>query len=232
MKKRKFLHSLNDAAEGFIYVVRYERNMRLHFLFAFLVLLLAIFLGVSRLEWIILCLVTSLVLVAEMMNTAIEEITDEVKNSFHPAARVIKHIAAGAVLLAAANALIAGFFIFSHYGFAPFDAMTRRVRYAPWHITFVSLLTAIFLVVAGKAFWRRGRPFRGGAVSGHAAAAFSLWTAVLFMQSNAAVNLLTFIMAFLVAQSRLRANIHSAVEVAAGAVIGTLVTTLFFQIFG
>ena len=94
MSKRSFVESLNEAVEGFFYVVRNERNMRIHFLFAFFVLLTAIFLGVSRIEWMMLCGVVSLVLVAEMVNTAIEETVDLLRRDFDPTAKIIKHVSA------------------------------------------------------------------------------------------------------------------------------------------
>ena len=231
MKKRPFLHALNDAVNGFIYVVRYERNMRVHFLFAFLMLLLAIFLGASRTDWIILTTASTLVLVAEMMNTAIEETIDLVRTNFHPAAKIVKHISAGMVLVTVCNSVIVGFFIFSKYWRGPFESMVTSVRYAPLHITLVSILVSIFIVIAGKAFFKKGTPFRGGPISGHSAVAFSLWTVILSTQSNLFVIAVAFLLACLVAQSRIRLKIHSIVEVITGAVVGILVTALFFKLF-
>lgn len=232
MKQRTFLQSLNDAVEGFIYVVRHEQNMRVHFLVGFAVLLLAVLVGTSRVEWMMLCLVIALVLAAEMMNTVVEEMADAVfKGVRSPAVRTIKHISAGMVLVAAVSALVVGFFVFSRYLGFPFAFMALRIRYAPWHVTFFALLAVVFLVIARKAFSRRGSPFRGGPISGHSAAAFSLWTAILFTQPNAFVVSASFCIAALVAQSRLRAKIHSFGEVALGAVVGVLVTALCFQLF-
>ncbi len=232
MKKRNFLQSLNDAVEGFIYVIRHERNMRLHYLFSLLVLLFAIFIGVRRIDWIILCTTIAFVLVMEMMNTAIEETVDAIfKGTHSPTARTIKHISAGAVLAAAVNAVIVGFFIFSKYLSSPFNFVASHVRYSAWHTTFVALMVVLFLVIAGKAYSKRGTPFRGGVISGHSAIAFSLWTVLLFTQTNRFVVSVAFCLAALVAQSRLRAKIHSFWEVVAGAALGILVTALFFKIF-
>ena len=229
--KRNFLKSLNNAAEGFIYVVKHERNMRAHFLLGFFVLLLAIFLGVSRIEWIILCAVVSLVFVTEMMNTVFEETLDLLHSSTHRTVRIIKDVSAGAVLISALNAFVVGFFIFSRYWAWPVEIIASKARHTDWQVTFVALLVVIFFVVGGKAFFRHGTPFRVGAVSGHAAVAFSVWATVLFTQDNIFLLGVTFLLAFLVAQSRLRAKIHSFWEVIAGAVIGFLVTALFFQFF-
>ena len=231
MKKRSLLHSLNDAVDGFIYVVRHERNMRIHFCLGFLVLLLGIYLGLSQLEWVILCTVISFVFAMEVFNTALEESMDLVKTSTHPQIRLIKHVSAAAVLISALNALVVGFFIFSNHWTWPLETMALSLKHTDWNVLFVALLISVFLVISGKAFFHKGRPFRGGAVSGHSAVAFSLWTAILFTQSNIFVVMSTFLLAALVAQSRLRAKIHSLKEVLAGAALGFLVTALLFQVF-
>ena len=231
-RKRNFLQSLNDATEGIIYVVKQERNMRVHFLIAFFLLLIASWLGVKRVEWVILCGTVVFVLVLEMLNTAVEEIIDAIFKGVHsPVARNIKHISAGAVLLAAFNALVAGFLIFSKYWGSPFESFLNGMRYSNWHATFISLMAVLFIVVAGKAFYGHGTPFRGGAISGHAAVAFSLWTVILYTSTNQFVIGITLCMALLVAQSRLRSKIHSFWEAVAGALVGTLATALLFQVF-
>ena len=230
-KRRTLVQSLNNAVEGVIYVIKNERNMRIHFLLGFLILLTAIMIGVSRIEWMILCTIISVVLAAEMMNTVIEEAIDLLKPAFHRNVRVIKDISAGFVLVLAINALIVGFFIFSKYWSWPMEATATEIRHAPWPITFAALLVVVFFTITGKAFFHRGTPFRGGIISGHSAVAFSIWTAVLFTYSNPFVLGMMFFLAALVAQSRLRAKIHSVREVITGALMGFLVTALFFQIF-
>ena len=231
MRKRSFLHSLNNATEGFIHVLRQERNMRAHFLFVFLVLLAAFFLGVPRVDWLILCLATCLVLMAEMINTVIEETLNLLHSKFHPAVGLIKDISAGMVLVSVMNALILSFFIFSKYWMAPIEFFATRLRHSAGYLMFISVLVAVFLVIYGKVFGKKGSPFRGGVVSGHSAVAFSLWTVLVFTQSNLFVVGVGFLLAALVAQSRLRSKIHSFWEVAAGAVIGVSVTAFFFKLF-
>ena len=231
LKKRFFVQSLNDAADGIIFVVKNERNMRVHYFFGIFVLLLGIFLGISRVEWIVLCGVTSLVWVAELFNTAIEHSMNLVEKKMHASVRTIKHIAAGAVLVSALNAVITGFFIFSKYWALPAERVLSALRYSSVQVTFVALLAVVLVVVGGKAFFRHGSPFRGGAVSGHAAIAFALWTALIHSETNLFVIGAAFLMAALVAQSRLKAKIHSVWEVTAGSLIGYLVMTLFFRLF-
>jgi diacylglycerol kinase (ATP) len=230
-RKRTFLHSLNKAADGFIHVLKTERNMRVHFIVAFFILMTAVFLGVQRVDWLILCFATCLVLMAEMINTAIEEMLDMLHPKYHPTVGLVKDISAGMVLVAAANALILGFFIFSKYWVYPVEFLVNRLRHSAAYVLFISLLVAIFIVIYGKTYGKKGTPFRGGIISGHSAAAFALWTALVFTQDNLFVIGVALLLALLVAQSRLKAKIHSFWEVVAGALVGVLITTFFFKTF-
>src|SRR5690242_8609822 len=106
------LDSFNYAFEGVIHVLRTQRNLRIHFLAAFLVLGAAIAPGVSRIQLIALVLAIAFVLVAEMLNTAIEGVIDVSTTSFDPIAKLAKDIAAGAVLIASITAVAVGFLVF------------------------------------------------------------------------------------------------------------------------
>ena len=230
-RKRSFLHSLNNAAGGFIHVLRFERNMRIHFLFAFLVLLVAFYVGVHRTDWLILCVSVTLVLMAEMINTAIEDMMDLLYPKYNPSVGLIKDISAGMVLVSALNAVVVTFFIFSKYWMAPFEFSVTRLKHSEGALLFISALAAVLLVTYGKARANKGTPFRGGIISGHTAVAFSIWTVVAFVETNLFVVAAALLIALLVAQSRLRSKIHSFWEVAAGAAVGISVTALFFKLF-
>jgi len=170
------------------------------------------------------------VLFAEMVNTAIEFTVNLVSDTINPLARIVKDISAGAVLLSALNGLIVCYVIFSRHLHIPFDSTMLKIKQSPWHITFIALIVVLGLVITGKVFSHRGTPFRGGMPSGHAALAFSIWTAIFFSVTNDFVIILTFILAFLVARSRVDNSIHNVWEVTSGAIIGMLVTTVIFQI--
>src|SRR5262249_28548609 len=106
------LDSFNYALEGVIHVLRTQRNLRIHFLAAVLVFGGAIAVGVSRLQLIALVLAIAFVLVAEMLNTAIEGVIDVSTTSFDPNAKLAKDIAAGSVLIASITAVAVGFLVF------------------------------------------------------------------------------------------------------------------------
>lgn len=100
------------AIQGITYVWKHERNFRLHILALFLVIAAGFILQVSALEWIFICLVSGLVLVTEMINSALELMIDYLKPDIHPSAKAIKDIAAGSVLISALLAIVVGSIIF------------------------------------------------------------------------------------------------------------------------
>jgi diacylglycerol kinase (ATP) len=229
------LESFNVAFEGIIHVLRTQRNMRLHFLIAAGVLVAALSFDVSRLELVVLLLAIAFVLIAEMVNTAIEAAVDVSSTAFDPMAKLAKDIAAGAVLIAAINAVAVGYLVFSGQVGERSSQFLDRLSDAPAELTLIALVLTILVVIATKAFTGRGTPLRGGLPSGHAAIAFAGWMAVTLVLDDSAhrflVSSLAFIMALLVAQTRVESGVHSAVEVLYGGLVGALVTLGVFQLF-
>jgi diacylglycerol kinase (ATP) len=229
------LESFNFAFEGIIHVLRTQRNMRIHFAAAVIVLIGALAINVSRLELIALLLAIAFVLIAEMINTAIEGAIDVATTSFDPMAKLAKDIAAGAVLIATINAVAIGYMVFSGEIGGRGGGVLDRIRTAPAEKTIVALVVVVIAVIATKAYTGRGRPLRGGLPSGHAAVAFAAWMALTWLLSGYEhrflASTLAFIPALLVAQTRVEAGIHSALEVTYGGLLGALVTLVLFQAF-
>jgi diacylglycerol kinase (ATP) len=227
--------SFNFAFEGIIHVLRTQRNMRIHFLVAAVVLIVAFAAGVSKLELIALLLAIAFVLIAEMINTAVEGAIDVATTSFDPMAKLAKDIAAGAVLIATATAVAIGYLVFSEQLSRPSSRLLDKLREAPVDLTLIALILTVIVVIATKALTGRGTPLRGGLPSGHAAVAFAGWMAATYVLSDSRhrflVSSLTFLMALLVAQTRIESGVHSTLEVAYGGVIGALVTLVLFQLF-
>ena len=227
------IESFNFAIEGVIHVLRTQRNMRLHFAAAVAVIDVAVAVGVSKLELSVLLISIAFVLVAEMINTAIEGTIDAATTSFDPMAKLAKDIAAGAVLIASVNAVAVGYLVFAGKAANKTTDVLDRVRNAPAQITLVALVLTVIIVIATKAWTGRGTPLRGGLPSGHAAVAFAGWMAATYIVNDSqrfVVSALTFIMALLVAQTRVESGVHSALEVAYGGALGALVTLAVFQL--
>ena len=229
-RNSSIVQSFNFAFEGVIHVLRTQRNLRIHFALAVLVLVLALVFDVSRLELVALMLAITFVLIAEMVNTAVEATIDVATTSFDPLAKLAKDIAAGAVLIAAMNAIAVGYLVFENRIRQPSGRLLTYLREADTNLTLIALVITLIVVIATKAVSGRGTPLRGGLPSGHAALAFAAWMAITFVTGRVLVSALAFVMALLVAQTRIESGIHSASEVAYGAVMGTLVTLLLFQL--
>ncbi|WP_296360661.1 diacylglycerol kinase family protein [Virgibacillus sp.] len=112
LKDKKRLVGFSFAWQGIQFVVKNERNFRVHLCAAIVVILAGIILNINITEWSIILLLIGNVFITEMLNTVAERIIDYVKPDVHPAAKQIKDVAAGAVLIAATIAVIIGCFIF------------------------------------------------------------------------------------------------------------------------
>jgi diacylglycerol kinase (ATP) len=229
------VESFNYAVEGIIHVLRTHRNLRIHFAAALAVLVLALVLGVDRIQLVGLFLAITFVLVAEMINSAIEAAIDVATSSFDPLAKLAKDIAAGAVLIASINALAVGYLVFSSKVSESSLNFLDRLRDAPAKLTIIALVIVTFLVIMTKALTGRGTPLRGGLPSGHAALAFAAWMAVSIMlgpsEHRFLVSVIMFGVAVLVAQSRIETGIHSTLEVVYGGLLGAAVSLVVFQLF-
>lgn len=116
MSPKKFrILSFKYAFEGIFAALKQEPNLKIHFLFALLVVTLGFFLNISQTDWIIIILVIGFVLAVELTNTAIEKAVDVFTDKEHPGAKYAKDISAGAVLVAAITSAIVGLLIFLPY---------------------------------------------------------------------------------------------------------------------
>ncbi len=109
--KRSIIDSFNYAVSGIIVSIKTERNMLIHYIIAVGVLGFSLFFNFTRTEFLILLFAITLVLVLEMINTAIEKTIDMITKEYHPYARIAKDISAGAVLIASINAIIVGYLL-------------------------------------------------------------------------------------------------------------------------
>ncbi|MDN4078072.1 diacylglycerol kinase family protein [Paenibacillus polymyxa] len=112
MRRQPWRMTFRYAAEGVIYALRTQINMRIHAVVALLVIVAGLTLRISRLDWLFVCMAIAIVMVAELINTAVEAAVDLISPDIHPLAKAAKDTAAGAVLLAAVFAVIIGIFVF------------------------------------------------------------------------------------------------------------------------
>jgi diacylglycerol kinase len=103
--------SFTYAWQGLVFVVRTQRNMRIHVIVAIIVMILGLLRDINRDDWLWLLLAISMVISAELFNSAIEYVCDVVMPEYHESVKRAKDIAAAAVLVCACFAAVVGLFI-------------------------------------------------------------------------------------------------------------------------
>jgi len=231
MRLKNPLNGFKYAMEGVAHVFRTQRHMRFHFLVLVLVLLAGLLFGLNRTEILVLLFTVTLVLVAEMFNTAVEAVVDLVTQSYHPLAKFAKDIAAGAVLVTVLNALIVAFLLFFGGKEWPNLGAVLGFREPSWPtILAVGFVLLATLVTMSKLGAGKGKLWKGGVVSAHTALGFFLCLAILYVSRNIAAALLAFVMAVIIAQSRVEAKIHTVREVVAGALLAVVISVAVYLV--
>jgi diacylglycerol kinase len=106
------LKSISFAITGILVFFRKERNARIHLAATFAVVITGFLYHISNMEWIILVIMIMSVMVSEILNTSIESLCDHVQPGIHEQIRIIKDLAAGAVLIASMASVVVAAIIF------------------------------------------------------------------------------------------------------------------------
>jgi diacylglycerol kinase (ATP) len=231
MPLRQWLKSANFAIEGILHGAKTQRHLRYHFFSAGLVLFVSYILGVSRQEFVILSLAVILVLFAEMINSAVEAVVDLLSPEYTEKARIAKDISAGAVLITAFGAAVLGYIILFPYLQSFFHQGFYIAKHSKDEITLIAVILVLISVIISKSYFGKGTPLSGGMPSGHAALAFSVWVSVTYISDDFITSLLCFLLAAVIAQSRVAAKVHRPMEVVTGGLMGALLTFLLFKLF-
>lgn len=231
MRLKKMVDSFNHAIDGIIYTVRTQRNMRIHMIITLFILMACLLFDVSKEEFLILAITITMVIGAELFNTAIEATVDMTTNYYHPLAKIAKNVAAGAVLLTAINAVCVGYIIFWDKLSTISLILLNKIKESHPYTIFIVLVIVSILTVIVKAIFGEGTPLKGGMPSGHSALSFSIATAISLITEEPVCIMLSFLMALITAQSRVDSEVHSTFEVIVGALFGILITLLIFTMF-
>ena len=109
---RLWIKSVRFALQGLRFAFTHERNMRIHSVIAMIALVMLLVLNVSLTGVMFVLLALFLVIISELLNTAIEKTIDLTKPERHPLAKAAKDCAAAAVLLCSLFAVIIGLIVF------------------------------------------------------------------------------------------------------------------------
>lgn len=235
--------AVNNALIGLLEVFYQERNMKIHLVFGIVAILLSLLLRLDLYSFLWIASAITLVFVAEVFNTVIESLVDMITMRDMIQAKIIKDMAAGAVLISAIYSVIVGYMIFYSkvklfivellhlkIDLSSYRDIITMPEYMGILIAIVTTLLVVYLKVKMERT-ERWQPLKGGAVSGHTALAFALATYISLTTHSFKVLIASFFIALLVAHSRLEARIHTFPEVLLGALVGSSIAVLSYLVF-
>ncbi|HUU54898.1 MAG TPA: diacylglycerol kinase [Armatimonadota bacterium] len=226
MRNRSLLDSSRNAVDGLLHVLRQDWHMRFICLVGAFVMLFSALLSVSRLDVLLLLLAISMVVLAEVINRAIEVVVDLVSPEYHPLAKAAKDVGGAGVLVATVFGLVVALGVFaSTNAVKALQGLPTRPEPHILHVGLVGIVTVVAAVILGKLWGGHGSLTRGGLVSAHSALGFFCFVSICFLTPDIIVRALGFALAVLVAQSRVDAGIHTVREVIVGTVVALVLGT-------
>ncbi len=114
---KRLIKSFTYAFRGLIKTFREEQNLRIQSIIAVIVIIIGLYFKIDRIEWIIIIIAIGMVLLTEIINTAIELVTDVLKPRIDSYVKIIKDVMAAAVMMSSIIAVIIGIIIFFPYLF-------------------------------------------------------------------------------------------------------------------
>ncbi|MCM8804681.1 MAG: diacylglycerol kinase [Candidatus Omnitrophica bacterium] len=229
-KNSSLLESFVSAFSGLFFVLKRERNFKIHLSISFFVIIFSLFFHIPFTEVLIIMIFISMVIVSEITNTAFEILSENIDKE--EIVKTIKDIGAASVLISSIFAFICGYLIFIKYFPSEFRNIFVNIASSSWYFTFFVLIIVSFLTLILKFISEKKFTLTGGMPSIHSGISFSIWTAIsiLTFKDYPVISPLVLLLSIWVAQSRITKKIHSVEEVIIGGIIGIIITVLLFQI--
>jgi diacylglycerol kinase (ATP) len=235
MNDKKPLHNKNvidafyNAFNGIVYATSSQKNVKRQLLIIAIVMSISLFFQLSKVEFLLLIFSVILIIIAEMVNTAIETVVDLCTEVYNEKAKIAKDVGAGAVVISAINSAIVIYFLLYDKVINIGETVINGLINSPVHLAFAGIVLTVIAIIALKAANIRRRK-KGVDVkfipSGQAALAFSAVVAVSLISKNVAISALSTLLAIMICANRIDNNKRSLLEVIFGGCIGGMV--MFF----
>lgn len=230
-KNSNFLDAWKNALDGIIYAITTQGNIRKQLIIAVVVMLVSLFFDLNKAEFLCLMFTVVLIIIAEMLNTAIETVVDLYTDLYHPKAKIAKDVGAGAVVVAAINAVIVAYFLFFEKISTLGTKIIDEVTSSPIHLAFVSILLTIITIVTLKASstTNKHKYIKDNFMpSGQTAVAFAALTIIWLTTRNVVIFTLSLVLALTIAINRYENRKRTKAEIVVGACVGVLVVVLLY----
>ena len=159
---KKWLYSVDNAIEGILYASKTERHVRFHLYAAAALLVICFTFGINKREFVILTTMATIVITAEMFNSAIEFVVDLLSPHKQESARLAKDIAAGAVLISSFISVVAAYFILKPYIVDFYYYGIKIAHHSGGDIAVSSVIIILIFVVILKSYMGQVHPLKGG----------------------------------------------------------------------
>lgn len=224
----RWRRSFRYAYEGIKYALDTQSNMKFHFFVAFLVLLAALFVHLNKIDILFILLAVTLMIVTELINTAVEKTVDLAMPEQHPLAKIAKDVAAASVLVSAVFAIVVGMIVF----YEPIDIMFRHARKstAPMSAAIIWVLLALVIlsvIVIETRFANKGKFIRPSLLT---AVAFAVSTLITMNTSHTFIALLAYTLSALIFLVLYDKKARPFRALVLGALIGGAVTGLAYTL--
>ncbi len=230
IKNGNFLEACENAFNGIIYAVTTQTNIKKQLLIAVIVMIVSLFFDLNKAEFLCLMFTVVLVIIAEMINTAIETVVDLYTDLYHPKAKIAKDVGAGAVVLSAINALIVAYFLFFEKISTIGTKLIDEIAKSPIHLAFVALIITIIAIVALKSAitTSKNKSINNFKPSGQSAIAFAIATIIWLSTRNVVIFTLALVLAIIICINRYENKQRTKTEIFTGALVGILVVILLY----
>ena len=232
-KNKSIINTWKNAIEGIIYATTTQKNIKMQLVIAVIVMISSLFFNLNKAEFLCLMFTVILIIIAEMINTAIETVVDLYTELYHPKAKIAKDVGAGAVVISAFNAVIVAYFLFfdkiSDIGLAFIENVVNN----PVHLAFIAIVLSIILIITLKAVFdsrKNGEKKSKFVPSGQVALAFAAWAIIWIKNKDVVILTLSTILATLVAFGRVESKSRTTAETIVGAIVGILTTIFVYGI--
>lgn len=226
----KWQRSFRFAYEGVKYALSTQRNMKFHFFAALVVLTLALFFRLTKYDVLFILLAVTLMIVTELINTAVEKAVDLAMPDIHPLAKIAKDVAAASVLVSAAFAAVTGMIVF----YEPVEQMFLKAKQAEgtgftagmvWLLLTLIMLTVI---VVETRFSRKGSWVKPSLLT---SLAFAVATLIVSRTQSALAGLLGFFLACMLAGVLYDKKRRGFPSLLLGALLGSFLTVLAIYLY-
>jgi diacylglycerol kinase len=222
----RWRRSFRFAYEGIKYALDTQGNMKFHFFVAFLVLFAALFVHLNKIDILFILLAVTLMIVTELINTAVEKTVDLAMPERHPMAKIAKDVAAASVLVSAVFAVVVGMVVF----YEPIHQLFQQTKQQDYQTSagmiWVLLgLVVLSVIVIETRFSDKGKFVRPSLLS---ALAFSISTVIAIFVDYTIVALLAYLLSALIFIILYDKKTRPFPALILGGMIGASVTILAF----